>query len=284
MSFYEPGKPYGNTTKGFLANTPTNTLGYPPPKRTLSAEEFEYYHAKLDDESLPEPVRAGVAVVLYADLKRWFGLHAFTSDITDEYLSPQVKNLSEIYYAYDEGSSEKNQGRAEIKKFDLYLTETTPPGIGTQHAAIQDARKNFAVRLAIAKKEKEKQMSVEELLAQERQAVEDKEVLEEAKMQGLVIAQAIESHMVAKIREYLAATFDASMAKFFMDDTNSQREFKLRMDLIKQVNNKKLNPVEAIARYQKILDNFTGLKKDIPIGIFSHPILDKLNTGGSGVN
>lgn len=274
MAFYEPGKPYD--IPKFITGTNVGGLWMPRTKRVLGSEEYEYYHSKLEDDSLPEPVRAGVAVVLMADTKRWFGLSSAISNVEDEFMSPLTIKWVEKYQSYPEGSPEKNQGRQEIKKFDQYLVDSDPPGKTQLHSTIQESRKGFAVRLMVAKKEKEKAMSVEELLAQERQERENKEYVEEAKMQGLVIAEALEDHMRAKIREYLAGTFEKSIGKLFIDKKNSQREFALRMDLIKKVKEKKINPLEAISRYQKALDDFAGLKRDIPMTVYGHPIQSKL--------
>lgn len=265
---YQPGKPY-LVDKSFLVSLPilSNT------KRILGADEFAYYHDFLKGK-LSDPIKAGIAVVLMADLKRWAGVHTL---LVEDFLSPEIIKYVDVFTSLPESSIEKVLAREEIKNFDLFLMRSTLANRGRLHLAIEEARKGFTVRLAVSKREREKASTVEGILEKEKEAIELKEFEAQSRQEALIIAKSIETHMRSKIREFLAATYEESMGKLFMDPKNSEIEFKVRMDLVKRVQNNSLHPIEAIADYKKKIDliaefYMTGKGNALMEGPIAHPM------------
>lgn len=275
MQYYVPGQPYTSTGQ-------TAQQGSVPIyliqglKRVLGADEYSYYHSFLTNPDISDPIKSGVAVVLMADLNRWAGLQRI---LVEDYTSPEILTYVEKFSSYAEGSEEKNLAREEIKKFDKFLEESKIPNRGVLHAAIEESRKGYAVRLATAKRNK----SVEELLALETEQMQVEDYKKEIEEQSKVVAQAIEAHMRGRIREYLSVVYEESIGKLFMDETNSKREFAMRMDIIKKVQNNSLNPSVALAQYKNLLDEFAGFLKTgegskILGGLYSHPMIKQVGS------
>lgn len=247
---YEPGKPYiSGLTKDQIRFSPTDAFNQPRGYRTLTADEFNYYYSFLDSDTLSEPQKVGVAVVLWADMKRWAGIH---QDVLLRE-NTRLKEMVQKFIDWSEGSSEKSIAQEEIKNFDMFL-QLSEPARAKRHASIEEARKEFAVRMNVAAIEERKKAAAESLLSAEDELRLEKEQVEFMKEQANIVASALEAHARANIRRYLAGLFNQSLAKYFVDNHMAELEFKARMKIINDVEANKIRPLVGIATYQKVLN------------------------------
>lgn len=264
FGFYEPGK------APLSIESTAPTTGFIFVKRTLEPEEYAYYYSFLNRDDIADSVKAGIAVVLTADLKLLYmdNFEKFKDPVLEKWVE-KFKKLS---------GDDLLKAKAEITAFDNYLFQEKPPMTEYSERADQ-ANLNFITNLMVAEKKKDKENAIQKLLDQEKTEIMTKKEQEELLRQKELVKKIQVDYMRNNSRKYLGAIFNMHPLSLNLTQKTAPMEFEGRMKVIKAIESKSLEPTKGFGKYKDILDaiyiNPSQFKSklDSVVLSFSHPML-----------
>lgn len=207
-------------------------------KRLLDDDEFAYYYNFLNSEvDLDERVKLAIAVVLKADLIRFYKNYDDFKDPLIEELTEKYKNLS---------ANDKLIADSEIFAFDSYLATPLPP------TSTMEQEVNSRQNIFFTHREKEEKRVSEELSIQENLEKQQRE-------HQMLAAKNIDEEKTLKNEwsKFIAQNFSEFLHAIFVDHPISQQmnefraeeELNLRAQVASLLGARKLNGSQSLRVY-----------------------------------
>ena len=257
-------------------------------KRMLDPDEYIYFRSFLDEdvpaEDIPIVSKAGIAVVLQADLKKLYvdSYHLFPDQMVDEWVE-YYKTLvgdakraadSEIWYF------EKYllEARMKIEKYYVGTVEEAYHKLAIQNSKIMD----YQYDVIQANEQEIKKQYRDESLQKQKQQVDLKIKRDELMNTDPAIVLRKDEWIRKNIIGYLAGYFVNHPLSYMADNMRSDLEYEVRQEIIEEVNRRTMTGSYALAYYMSMLDliytckdkaDFYEKKKEFyKVKVTGHPI------------
>lgn len=258
-------------------------------RRVLEVDEFEAYLSFLDDsdERVSLPVKAAIAVVLQADLKRLYG---------SEYPYNKIK-LIDDWAGFYKGLSDlaKDIADSEIHAFEAYLVsrpsinplnlhyyQQTQSQFDAFKLSMENDTLRFQSELARQRSINERNQFIErDMFVQKQNHTIDKMKSEMTKG-DYAFNQRMRQFTKENIVDYLAGSFFRSPLAQRMNELKSDLEFDARQRIIEMVTNGSMLAIDGISLYDaylsiidksKSIEDFKVLERGLVTRPVSHPLL-----------
>lgn len=247
-------------------------------KRNLTSDEYQFYYTYMRDSNNPMAVRIGVAMGLKADLIRMYP--SFLEDQKDT----EIDNLLEYFPALS--LAEQDRAKSEAYYFDQ-MVSTTPEVVAGSTDLETMALANRPLWLQQVMSEKLK-MATDAAIKQAQEdainATKDEEAQKsiESRRNEWDTAQGkrMEAFIKQNVKDYLDTVMIQSVLSQGMNDVQAQMQQVAKDEIVRQVQEGTLDPLNALSAYKMKLDEITLYKSPLKafvarnnLNVFQNPML-----------